>query len=240
MLDVQQSLSRRIANSDNEEDINKTLMDRQDDSQVLFLEYELRTPDKDQLQELIRNTMIYRGDIGKNAYQNTVSSTYRIGDTYRVVGNSRHIGIDCTDGDLIIAVQNYVGKFRNQDWAVLRSMKGSRDPRTGFFNSNITETREIIMGKPGIEEYDNNHNIAISNYGKRLPVAFGNFGQLGRAMQVYQNTPSKDDPIVTALRALAAQPSTDPYKENKLKKDDSCIEAKDVDINALRASISGE
>lgn len=256
MIDINQTLLNRVPKDyKEEEDINKKIMNRQED--ILFPEY-VRPNDTN---ELIRNTMIYCGNLGSF---DALPKIYKTGYTYKVVVSGKHADIDCISGDLICAI-NTCGdpsKSKNSDWAVLRSNRiKNSEGRPGYFYSDIAEKRDIIIGKDtdirigGDRDGDitNYRGMMLNHYSKMLTQEKDLAGLdptetiyiddpkyktpmiIGGSEQIASNILTKSyKDILDALAKLAAQPSTDPYKGANY------ITGEDENIINLRSSIKGD
>lgn len=236
MIDLQQTLSRRIVNN-KEEDINSLLMNHQEESEASFPEYK-HSMTNNNLFDIMRSTMTYRGTL-----LNPVTMiSYKVGYTYKIEGPGKYMGINCINGDLLVAIKDSGYMHRNSDWVILRSNREKiSDGRPGYLNSNIAETRDIIIGIDSDTQVTySTDDIEISYlnepYKQRIPTMV----TPGYHSITKPQRNDMDDAILSVLRVLAAQPSMDPYKENKLKKDDSILEAEMEDINTLRGLLSKE
>lgn len=78
---------------------------------------------KSELNELLNanNAMIFKGTIISESQINNNLTTYKPGDVYRVNAAGTYAGKACEVGDLLIAVNEKVSTFNNNDWIVAQA-----------------------------------------------------------------------------------------------------------------------
>ena len=78
---------------------------------------------KSELNELLNanNAMIFKGTVTSESQINNNLTTYKPGDVYRVNAAGTYAGKACEVGDLLIAVNEKVSTFNNDDWIVAQA-----------------------------------------------------------------------------------------------------------------------